>query len=375
MELDASPTPALMLKEWLELEFIAELSLDGFGCYPRHLVAELRGTRRSGDVIASVSAAVRAALFRPPSGREVEAALSGNSPKRLRMGFWKKSRGDEVVDRTSRSCSASTTSSGRRDGRASAKSPRRRSWDRVLSGSTGAGAAGRRSHETEVAGFEATRHLDQEQERKQRLSPVSVMDFLSQDEDDGDDDENGNGGGEDGDGEDETASPTFQRSIANIRRASHQLLQKIRQFEQLAELDISDVDDATTTTEDINCHVDIESMDDSEGAPTLSLLDLLEESSSGSTRCFKKLLIDFFHDEKKLNGESQRKSVLETAQAWLDGQSYSLKPIWTVVKTEIKSLEQWRCLREDEQKGLTIDLESDIFSSLVEELADELLHL
>jgi hypothetical protein len=37
------------------------------------------------------------------------------------------------------------------------------------------------------------------------------MDFLSQDED-------GGGGGEDDDGgEDETASPTFQRSIASIR--------------------------------------------------------------------------------------------------------------------------------------------------------------
>jgi hypothetical protein len=42
------------------------------------------------------------------------------------------------------------------------------------------------------------------------------MDFLSQDEDDGDEDQNGDGG-EDEDGEDETASPTFQRSIANIR--------------------------------------------------------------------------------------------------------------------------------------------------------------
>jgi hypothetical protein len=130
MELEARPLrPALMLKEWLELELIADLSRDGFGCYPRHLVAELRGTRRNGDVLARVSTAVRAALFRPPSG----------------MGFWKKSRGDEVVDRRVPSCSASTASSGRRDGRLSAKSPRRRSWERVR-----LGGAGRRSHETEV---------------------------------------------------------------------------------------------------------------------------------------------------------------------------------------------------------------------------------
>ena len=142
MELEGRPKPALMLKEWLELEFIAELSRGGFGCYPRHPVAELGATRQSGDVIARVSAAVRAALFRP-AGRE---AISGNSPRRLRMGFWKKSRGDEVVD----SFSASTTASARRDGPSPAKSPRRRSWGRVQSRVVGAGAAGRRSHETEV---------------------------------------------------------------------------------------------------------------------------------------------------------------------------------------------------------------------------------
>ena len=60
--------------------------------------------------------------------------------------------------------------------------------------------------------------LDEAREREQRLSPVSVMDFLSQDGDDGhDDDCNDHGGGsghsEDGDG----ASPTFERSLAYIR--------------------------------------------------------------------------------------------------------------------------------------------------------------
>ncbi|CAM0903287.1 unnamed protein product [Alopecurus aequalis] len=351
MELEGRPKPALMLKEWLELEFIAELSHGGFGCYPRHLVSELTGTRRNGDVIAKVSAAVR-------------AALSGNSPRRLRMGFWKRSRGDEVVP----SCSASTTASGRMDGPSPAKSPRRRSWGRVQSGGVGAGAAGRRSHGAEVAGIGATRHLGQEQERKQQLSPVSVMDFLSQDEDDGDEHENG--GGEDGD---ESASPTFQRSIANIRRASNQLLQKIRQFEQLADLDMSDLDDATTATEDISCHmVETDSTEDSEGAPAQGLLDLLEESSSESTHCFQKLLTDLFRDEKVPNGQSRGKLLMETAQAWLDGQNYSLKPIWTVVKTEIESVEQWRCLRQDQHKLLAIDLEGDIFSSLVEEIVDDL---
>lgn len=55
---------------------------------------------------------------------------------------------------------------------------------------------------------QATCHLDEE--REQRLSPVSVMDFQSQD---GDDDS----GGCNGHSEDEGTSPTFERSLANIR--------------------------------------------------------------------------------------------------------------------------------------------------------------
>ncbi|VAH50307.1 unnamed protein product [Triticum turgidum subsp. durum] len=369
MELEGKP--ALMLKEWLELEFTAELSRDGFGCYPRHLVAELRTTRRNGDVIARVSAAVRAALFRP-SGREGEVALAGNSPRRLRMGFWKKRRGEEAVDRRAPSCSPSTTAGGTRDGSSPAMLPRRRNPEPGQAGGVGAGAAGRRSNETKVAGLEATPHLEQEQERKQRLSPVSVMDFLSQDEDDdGNEDENGDGEGVDGD--DETASATFQQSIANIRRASQELLQKIRQFEQLGELDVSDVDDATTTTEDVSCNMlETDFIEDNDDASAQGILELLEARSSGSSHCFQKLLVDFFHYDKTPRNLGRGKVLLETAQAWLDGQNCSLRPIWTVVKTEIASIEQWRCLREDEKNLLAADLESEIISSLIGELVDEL---
>lgn len=60
-------------------------------------------------------------------------------------------------------------------------------------------------------GCETTCHLNEEQEQEQRLSPVSVMDFLSQDEDDGED-ADGHGDSKD----DEIASPTVQQSLANI---------------------------------------------------------------------------------------------------------------------------------------------------------------
>jgi len=60
---------------------------------------------------------------------------------------------------------------------------------------------------------EATCHLGEEREQEQRLSPVSVMDFQSQDGDD----ECNDSGGCDGHSEDEGTSPTFERSLANIR--------------------------------------------------------------------------------------------------------------------------------------------------------------
>jgi hypothetical protein len=65
---------------------------------------------------------------------------------------------------------------------------------------------------------EATCHLDEELEQGQRRSPVSVMDFLSQDEEDDDGEvEDGNGNSEYDDVDDSIASPTFQQSLSNIR--------------------------------------------------------------------------------------------------------------------------------------------------------------
>jgi hypothetical protein len=59
---------------------------------------------------------------------------------------------------------------------------------------------------------DATCNLDEEREQEQRLSPVSVMDFQSQQ--DGDDDCNDDGHSED---EGTTSSPTFEPSLANIQ--------------------------------------------------------------------------------------------------------------------------------------------------------------
>jgi len=168
MELEGRPRKPLMLKEWLELEYSAELSRDGFGCYPRHLATEPRTRtagcrrRRNGDVIARVSAAVRVALSRPPSararqGEAAAAALRRSLSTRLRVvGFWEKRSGEvEKMDRHRPvvSCSATAASFGRRDGASSlaATSLRLKGRESRQAGGDRAGlSGGRRSHETVV---------------------------------------------------------------------------------------------------------------------------------------------------------------------------------------------------------------------------------
>uniref|UniRef100_A0A0A8YBU2 DUF4378 domain-containing protein n=1 Tax=Arundo donax TaxID=35708 RepID=A0A0A8YBU2_ARUDO len=260
-------------------------------------------------------------------------------------------------------------------------SPRRMSRDGRKAGGVGAGLSGHRSHETEVERCECKTacHLDEEREQEQRLSPVSVMDFPGQDDDECNDDGGGGGNGHSEDDE-VTSSPTFERSLANVRSASQQLLQKIRQFERLAELDTSDVDDATTIAEDTSCHIgELESAEDDEDAEGVQdLLSLPEVSSPRAPHCFKKLLEDFFREGLSLScheGNSDDPDVeklSETAKAWMDGQYCTVKPDAKAEVEEIERLGRWRCFREDEQQLLAIDVEDDIIWSLMGELVDDL---
>lgn len=313
---------------------------------------------------------LRAALSRPPSARQVEAvALPGSLPARLRVvGFWKKRRGElEETDRQVASCSATAASSGRRDGACSpATSPRRMGQESRQAGGDHVGlGGGRRRHETvnEGCNCEATCHLDEEREQEQRLSPVSVMDFQSQQ--DGDDDCN-----DDGHSEDEGTSPTFEPSLANIQRSSsQQLLQRLRRFEQLAELDTPDTGNG-----------ELDSVQDNPNAER----GLVPEAGSPSpcpAHRFKKLLEDFFreglspcHSAGASDDPELETSLLETAKAWLDGRRCALirSDQEAEVEEEIERLGRWRCFGEDDREPMSSDVECGIFCCLVEELVEDL---
>lgn len=159
--------------------------------------------------------------------------------------------------------------------------------------------------------------------------------------------------------------------------ASQLLLQKIRQFEQLAELDPSDVDAATTATEEASCHIAESDMEDE---TVQDLLCVLQVSSPVAACRFQKLLEDFFreglasscHRDRSHDSETT-KMLLATAKSWLDGRHRLLRSdCWKAEVEEMERLGWWRRFREDEQEMLAVDVECAIFWSLMEELVDDL---
>nr|CAD1835378.1 unnamed protein product [Ananas comosus var. bracteatus] len=204
---------------------------------------------------------------------------------------------------------------------------------------------------------ESREECQMEAEEKEQLSPVAVMDFPYEDED-----------------EDTTttttspSSPSFQQTLANIERTKLQLLQKIRRFESLADLDPIDLESRFAASDEVGA-TDV-------GSPTGSrtargLLALLEAATGGAHHgSFEKLLLDFFaeglsHVDSATTNSSAE--LLECAREWtIDG---ARRFCWEEKQLEISEMERngrWRCFGE-EKVQLSVDLEGAIFDSLVEE--------
>lgn len=237
---------------------------------------------------------------------------------------------------------------------------------------------GRRRHETvnEGCNCEATCHLDEEREQEQRLSPVSVMDFQSQQN--GDDDCN-----DDDHSEDEgTSSPTFEPSLANIQRSSsQQLLHRLRRFEQLAELDTPDTGNGELDSVQENPDAERGLVQQDPHLLGLPVPEAGSPSPCPPPHRFKKLLEDFFreglspcHSTGASDDPELETSLLETAKAWLDGRRCALvrSDQEAEVEEEIERLGRWRCFGEDDREPMSSYVECGIFCCLVEELVEDL---
>nr|CAD1835443.1 unnamed protein product [Ananas comosus var. bracteatus] len=226
----------------------------------------------------------------------------------------------------------------------------------------GVRAEGTATGDTKGVESESREECQMEAEEKEQLSPVAVMDFPYENEDED----------EDEDATTTTTSlllPLSNKPLPTSRvRTKLQLLQKIRRFESLADLDPVDLESRFAASDEEG-ETDV-------GSPTGSrtargLLALLEAATGGAHHgSFEKLLLDFFaeglsHVDSATTNSSAE--LLEYAREWtIDG---ARRFCWEEKQLEISEMERngrWRCFGE-EKVQLSAHLERAIFDSLVEE--------
>ncbi|CAL9087375.1 unnamed protein product [Musa textilis] len=450
----------LMLKDYLELDWNSETSSAGFRCVPRRaedaatvrclLDAELRGgagrelprTRSMSTLISAMFNAVRLLPVAASGGgrRSGDEGLRSSSfSKRLRGSFWRR-RGNEEENRVNlrnivrlrsfreeeeddvggerrsfdfpspvvSSCSSdkesdsfssdfvpsSIASSGDTEAPSGSTtaaaidvkddsplaSPNRSPKGRnSVQEDAAASAAGTKA--TEGQGEESPA-CHSEEEEKEQLSPVSVMDFPSEEDEDGDDDD--------------SASPSFHHSLAKLERTKLQLLQNIRRFESLANLDSIDLDRRLATSDDLSdstnhlgssdTEEEEEERDRRERKAWGLLGELKDVCHVGAHGSIEKLLLDFFIQGLPRSGDDARsmnptvrhgpaeRPLLDTARGWIEGAGCRDLDDYHGEATlmEMERNRRWRCFQEQEEE-VGSEVEGLVLVSLMEELVGDLL--
>ncbi|MCL7023723.1 hypothetical protein MKW94_016447, partial [Papaver nudicaule] len=213
------------------------------------------------------------------------------------------------------------------------------------------------------------------EEEEEQFSPVSVLEPQFDDED-GEEEEDGQ---EDDDDYDDDGSE-MERSFASVHRARQQLLQKLRRFERLAELDPVELekriadddsdDDSEDETASENCRGD-------------SLVRQLVVETSLCTIIdgripsdMKRLVLDLktqveSEQESPSDDREMNKLIRDRLDSWKEVESNTID---MMVELDFRSEgDRWRKCQE-QVKETAIAIEFDIFSYLITELSEELVH-
>ncbi|KAM5555080.1 hypothetical protein ABKV19_023137 [Rosa sericea] len=197
-------------------------------------------------------------------------------------------------------------------------------------------------------------------------SPVSVLDFQF-----GEDDE-------------ETFSTTFDQSLANVERTKEMLMQRIKHFESLANLD-ADFDSWLSPEEGINFEGEEEEHGIEERA--LELLNFVRATSLTPESCEDKmedkLLLDFFREELGAQRNYQTDDgfdweIVSKAKSWISGENiapfeWGLEHKKEAFVRDMHKGGKWLNKFEDEKEELALEIETAVLEFLVDELSVDLL--
>ncbi|XP_024029081.1 uncharacterized protein LOC21405902 isoform X2 [Morus notabilis] len=222
------------------------------------------------------------------------------------------------------------------------------------------------------------------EEEKEQFSPVSVLDCPFEDDD-----------------HDETSSP-FHHKLARLEGNKQKLLQKIRSFEKLTQLEpidlekriaMSELEDKLVTISNVHEDYDREKRNGSEekAREMMKLIRVRTSTTTALTAPLKidnlvskadNLLFDFFRERVMEEGEANdeafnQKEALKVAEDWVNGETAGVLLGWEVKEARngyVKDMEKsgkWGEL-DEERNEIVLEVESQLWNSLVHEL---LLHL
>ncbi|KAJ1702241.1 hypothetical protein LUZ63_002020 [Rhynchospora breviuscula] len=222
-------------------------------------------------------------------------------------------------------------------------------------------------------GTSETTGSNSEEEEKDQLSPVSIMDFPYEEEEIEE--------------EESISDSSFHANLASVERAKQALLQKIRRFESLAELVPVDLDEQFSTVDEGSCgnpasdDDDDDDVNEEEISVEVEAWELLDHIKSNSSirieGCIEKLLLEFLIEG--LNCNTQIDSLASTelvnaAREWIESRSHCWEQRDCRGEMEVGQMDwngRWRCF-EEEQQELAVCLTSGVFGSLMDELVGEM---
>ncbi|KAI3832713.1 hypothetical protein MKW98_002259 [Papaver atlanticum] len=228
----------------------------------------------------------------------------------------------------------------------------------------------------------------EEEDEKEQFSPVSVLEPQFEEDDDEDEQE---------DEEEENDGSEMERSFANVHRARQQLLHKLRRFERLAELDPIELEKRIAEEEDDEEELYGSEGDDSEdemvsdnckGDPFVR--QLLVETSlctiidgripSDMRRLVLDLMTEVEDEEECMMSPSvspdDREMIMtnklrKRLDSWKEVESNTID---MMVELDFRRESDKWGKNQEQVKETAIAIELDIFSYLVKELSEELVH-
>ncbi|XP_047327957.1 uncharacterized protein LOC124931520 [Impatiens glandulifera] len=194
----------------------------------------------------------------------------------------------------------------------------------------------------------------QEEDEKEQFSPVSVLEPRFQDEEEDQEEDKV-----------DDYDPEMECSYAIMQKAKHQLLEKLRRFERLAQLDPFELDKTLFDDEDNEINDVVEEEVDDEDC---FFMDVIIDKSGIDG--IKRLVSDLIVEEEMAKEEEVTKRVCMRLEKWKESKRESID-MMVEMDLRMDQIDGWKKIDEKQVKEVEKEIGLAILGDLIEELLQD----